>query len=97
LILSKILDTLRCDKSGQRVIGEMASTWCEHAEGLDELFLDSEIWRRSVRSLAIAANQPRICCSTLTIVVPISSGAAASNRPWSRAWRSLSVYLRTVK
>jgi len=45
------------------------------------------------------ALHPRLerCSSTLTIVVPISSGAAPSNRPWRRAWRSLSVYLRTVK
>ena len=52
---------------------------------------------RSVRSLAIAANQPRICSSTLKIVVPISSGARGEQSAVKPRVASLSVYLRTVK
>jgi RNA polymerase sigma-70 factor (ECF subfamily) len=40
---NKILDALRRDKIAQHVIGKVASTCREHNEGLDELFLDSEI------------------------------------------------------
>jgi RNA polymerase sigma-70 factor (ECF subfamily) len=40
---NKILDALRRDQIGQRVLGEWASTRPTFEEGLDELFFDSEI------------------------------------------------------
>jgi RNA polymerase sigma factor (sigma-70 family) len=40
---NKILDALRRDRIGQRVLGEWAAAWPAHEEGLDELFFDSEI------------------------------------------------------
>jgi RNA polymerase sigma-70 factor (ECF subfamily) len=40
---NKILDALRRDQIGQRVLGEWAAARPRHEEGLDELFIDSEI------------------------------------------------------
>jgi RNA polymerase sigma factor (sigma-70 family) len=40
---NKILDALRRDKIGERVIGQWAALRPTHAPGLDELFLDAEI------------------------------------------------------
>jgi RNA polymerase sigma-70 factor (ECF subfamily) len=56
---NKILDALRRDKIGQRVLGEWATTRPTHAEGLDELFLDSEIEDSQLRMI-FACCHPRL-------------------------------------
>jgi RNA polymerase sigma-70 factor (ECF subfamily) len=48
---NKILDALRRDQTGQRVIGEWAATRPSLDEGLDELFLDSEIADSQLRMI----------------------------------------------
>jgi RNA polymerase sigma-70 factor (ECF subfamily) len=48
---NKILDTLRRDTIGQRVIGAWAATRPTHEEGLDELFFDSEIADSQLRMM----------------------------------------------
>jgi RNA polymerase sigma factor (sigma-70 family) len=48
---NKILDALRRDQISQRVLGEWAATRPTHAEGLDELFLDSEIEDSQLRMM----------------------------------------------
>jgi RNA polymerase sigma factor (sigma-70 family) len=48
---NKILDALRRDQIGQRVLGEWAAGRPTHAEGLDELFLDSEIEDSQLRMM----------------------------------------------
>jgi RNA polymerase sigma factor (sigma-70 family) len=53
---NKILDALRRDKIGQRVVGEIAATWRERHEGLDELFLDSEIQDSQLRMIFACCN-----------------------------------------
>jgi RNA polymerase sigma-70 factor (ECF subfamily) len=56
---NKILDALRRDKIGQRVLGEWAATRLTYAEGLDELFLDSEIEDSQLRMI-FACCHPRL-------------------------------------
>src|SRR5262249_39156456 len=48
---NKILDALRRDQIGQRVLGEWAAARPTHAEGLDELFFDSEIEDSQLRMM----------------------------------------------
>jgi RNA polymerase sigma-70 factor (ECF subfamily) len=48
---NKILDALRRDKIGQRVLSEWAAARPIHDEGLDELFLDSEIEDSQLRMI----------------------------------------------
>ena len=48
---NKILDALRRDKIGQRVLGELAATRPEHGDGLDELFFDTEIEDSQLRMI----------------------------------------------
>lgn len=56
---NKILDALRRDKIGQRVLGEWAAARPMHEEGLDELFLDSEIEDSQLRMI-FACCHPRL-------------------------------------
>ena len=48
---NKILDALRRDQIGQRVLGEWAGARPTHQEGLDELFFDSEIEDSQLRMM----------------------------------------------
>jgi predicted RNA polymerase sigma factor len=48
---NKILDALRRDQIGQRVLGEWAAARPAHGEGLDELFFDSEIEDSQLRMM----------------------------------------------
>jgi RNA polymerase sigma-70 factor (ECF subfamily) len=48
---NKILDALRRDRIGQRVLGEWAAARPTHEEGLDELFLDAEIEDSQLRMM----------------------------------------------
>jgi RNA polymerase sigma-70 factor (ECF subfamily) len=48
---NKVLDALRRDQIGQRVLNEWAAGRPAHAEGLDELFLDSEIEDSQLRMM----------------------------------------------
>jgi RNA polymerase sigma-70 factor (ECF subfamily) len=48
---NKILDALRRDRIGQRVLGEWAADRPAHEEGLDELFFDSEIQDSQLRMM----------------------------------------------
>jgi RNA polymerase sigma-70 factor (ECF subfamily) len=48
---NKILDALRRDQIGQRVLGEWAAGQAAHEEGIDELFLDSEIEDSQLRMI----------------------------------------------
>jgi RNA polymerase sigma-70 factor (ECF subfamily) len=48
---NKILDALRRDKIGQRVLTEWAAARPSHDEGLDQLFLDSEIEDSQLRMI----------------------------------------------
>jgi RNA polymerase sigma-70 factor (ECF subfamily) len=48
---NKILDALRRDRIGQRVLGEWAAGRAAHEEGLDQLFLDSEIEDSQLRMI----------------------------------------------
>jgi RNA polymerase sigma-70 factor (ECF subfamily) len=48
---NKILDTLRRDQVGQRVLGEWAAARPAHEERLDELFFDSEIEDSQLRMM----------------------------------------------
>jgi RNA polymerase sigma factor (sigma-70 family) len=56
---NKIVDALRRDKIGQRAMTEWAATRPGHAEGLDELFLDSEIEDSQLRMI-FACCHPRL-------------------------------------
>jgi RNA polymerase sigma factor (sigma-70 family) len=56
---NKILDALRRDKIGQRVTAEIAGTRPVHEEGLDELFLDTEIEDSQLRMM-FACCHPRL-------------------------------------
>jgi len=56
---NKILDALRRDKIGQRVLGEWAATRPPREEGLDDLFLDSEIEDSQLRMI-FACCHPRL-------------------------------------
>jgi RNA polymerase sigma-70 factor (ECF subfamily) len=56
---NKILDALRRDRIGQRVLVEWAATHPAHEEGLDELFLDSEIEDSQLRMM-FACCHPRL-------------------------------------
>jgi RNA polymerase sigma factor (sigma-70 family) len=56
---NKILDALRRDKIGRRVKEEWAAVHPVHAEGLDELFLDSEIEDSQLRMM-FACCHPRL-------------------------------------
>jgi RNA polymerase sigma factor (sigma-70 family) len=48
---NKIVDALRRDKIGLRVMGEWAASRPEHGEALDELFLDAEIEDSQLRMM----------------------------------------------
>jgi RNA polymerase sigma-70 factor (ECF subfamily) len=48
---NKVLDALRRDQIGQRVLGAWAAARPTHEEGLDELFLDSEIEDSQLRMM----------------------------------------------
>jgi RNA polymerase sigma-70 factor (ECF subfamily) len=48
---NKILDALRRDQIGQRILGEWAAARPRHEEGLDELFFDSEIEDSQLRMM----------------------------------------------
>jgi RNA polymerase sigma-70 factor (ECF subfamily) len=48
---NKILDALRRDRIGERVLGEWAATRPAHEAGLDELFFDSEIEDSQLRMM----------------------------------------------
>jgi RNA polymerase sigma factor (sigma-70 family) len=48
---NKILDALRRDRIGQRVLGEWAARRPAHEDGLDELFIDSEIEDSQLRMM----------------------------------------------
>lgn len=48
---NKILDALRRDQIGQRVLGEWAAARPTHEEGIDELFIDSEIEDSQLRMM----------------------------------------------
>jgi RNA polymerase sigma-70 factor (ECF subfamily) len=48
---NKILDALRRDQIGQRVLGQWAAARPAHDEGLDDLFLDSEIEDSQLRMM----------------------------------------------
>jgi RNA polymerase sigma-70 factor (ECF subfamily) len=48
---NKILDALRRDRIGQRVLGEWAAARPAHAEGLDALFFDAEIEDSQLRMM----------------------------------------------
>jgi RNA polymerase sigma-70 factor (ECF subfamily) len=48
---NKVLDALRRDQIGQRVLGEWAATRPTHEEGLDELFFDTEIEDSQLRMM----------------------------------------------
>jgi RNA polymerase sigma factor (sigma-70 family) len=48
---NKILDALRRDQIGQRVLAEWAAARPTHEEGLDELFIDSEIEDSQLRMM----------------------------------------------
>jgi RNA polymerase sigma factor (sigma-70 family) len=48
---NKVLDALRRDRIGERVRGEWAAARPPHAEGLDELFFDSEIEDSQLRMM----------------------------------------------
>ena len=48
---NKILDALRRDRIGQRVLGEWAAARPAREEGLDDLFLDSEIEDSQLRMM----------------------------------------------
>jgi RNA polymerase sigma-70 factor (ECF subfamily) len=56
---NKILDALRRNKIGQRVLVEWAATHPMHEEGLDDLFLDSEIEDSQLRMI-FACCHPRL-------------------------------------
>src|SRR5260370_28843918 len=56
---NKILDALRRNKIGQRVLEEWAASRPTHAEGLDELFLDAEIEDSQLRMM-FACCHPRL-------------------------------------
>src|SRR5260370_816304 len=56
---NKILDALRRDKIGQRILGEWATRRPEQEEGLDELFLDTEIEDSQLRMI-FACCHPRL-------------------------------------
>src|SRR5260370_4659926 len=56
---NKILDALRRDKIGQRVLGEWAADRPTSDAGLDELFLDSEIEDSQLRMI-FACCHPRL-------------------------------------
>jgi RNA polymerase sigma-70 factor (ECF subfamily) len=56
---NKILDALRRDRIGERVLGEWAAARPAHAEGLDELFFDSEIEDSQLRMM-FACCHPRL-------------------------------------
>jgi RNA polymerase sigma-70 factor (ECF subfamily) len=56
---NKILDALRRDQIGQRVLGEWAAARPGHEEGLDELFLDSGIEDSQLRMM-FACCHPRL-------------------------------------
>jgi RNA polymerase sigma factor (sigma-70 family) len=56
---NKILDALRRDKIGHRVTAEIAATRPVHEEGLDELFLDTEIEDSQLRMM-FACCHPRL-------------------------------------
>jgi RNA polymerase sigma-70 factor (ECF subfamily) len=48
---NKVLDALRRDHIGQRILGEWAAARPAHQEGLDELFFDSEIEDSQLRMM----------------------------------------------
>jgi RNA polymerase sigma-70 factor (ECF subfamily) len=48
---NKILDAVRRDQTSQRVLAEWAATRPTHAEGLDELFVDTEIEDSQLRMM----------------------------------------------
>jgi RNA polymerase sigma-70 factor (ECF subfamily) len=48
---NKVLDALRRDRIGQRVLGEWAAARSTHAEGLDDLFLDAGIEDSQLRMM----------------------------------------------
>jgi RNA polymerase sigma-70 factor (ECF subfamily) len=56
---NKVLDALRRDTIGRRVLGEWSATRPTHEEGLDELFLDSEIEDSQLRMM-FACCHPRL-------------------------------------
>src|SRR5262249_50022287 len=56
---NKVLDALRRDQIGQRVLGECAAGRPAHAEGLDERFLDAEIEDSQLRMM-FACCHPRL-------------------------------------
>ena len=56
---NKVLDALRRERIGQRVLGEWAAARPAHEEGLDELFLDSEIEDSQLRMI-FACCHPRL-------------------------------------
>jgi RNA polymerase sigma-70 factor (ECF subfamily) len=56
---NKILDALRRDKIGQRVLEEWAAARPRHEEGLDELFFDAEIEDSQLRMM-FACCHPRL-------------------------------------
>jgi RNA polymerase sigma-70 factor (ECF subfamily) len=56
---NKILDALRRDRIGQRALGEWAAARPAHEEGLDELFLDSQIEDSQLRMM-FACCHPRL-------------------------------------
>jgi RNA polymerase sigma factor (sigma-70 family) len=56
---NKILDALRRDKIGQRAMGEWAATHGRQDDGLDQLFLDSEIEDSQLRMI-FACCHPRL-------------------------------------
>jgi RNA polymerase sigma factor (sigma-70 family) len=56
---NKVLDALRRDQIGQRVLGEWAAARPTHAEGLDELFFDAEIEDSQLRMM-FACCHPRL-------------------------------------
>jgi RNA polymerase sigma-70 factor (ECF subfamily) len=56
---NKILDALRRDKIGQRILGEWAARRPPPEEGLDELFLDTEIEDSQLRMI-FACCHPRL-------------------------------------
>jgi RNA polymerase sigma-70 factor (ECF subfamily) len=56
---NKVLDALRRDQIAERVLGAWSATRPTHAEGLDELFLDSEIEDSQLRMI-FACCHPRL-------------------------------------
>lgn len=80
---NKILDALRRDRIGERILGELASIQPAQSQGLDDMFFDSEIEDSQLRMM-FACCHPHLACEN-QLALTLKALCGFSNAEIARA------------